>query len=451
VVGLAQDAATPKLVSVSGRSLLAVPPQAEGFAGEVAELDGQAVRLVEKTHASAAAVRTLMPSLTPEPLGTAPSFGFGDRIGLATPGHVRALQSARSTLRPVLAQQSARELARTGRSFEDVLDAATWGALEAGWTAGYGADADHLGTADEVENARLAGFTMLTLDPSAHVDEPARAAGGNDLEAKIAALPWDILEDNWAGLRARHATAASDEVIARTTALFGRALAHLVELARPVDPGATDIEVSIDETAVPTTTFEHLFLAVELRRLGVGLTSLAPRFPGRWEKALDAAGDFDEIARAIRAHSEIAAEHGPYKLSVHSGSDKFAVYEIVARETGGLVHVKTSGTSYLEALRVVARVEPALFREILAVSHERFELDRASYELSPGAHVPSGDRELLPLLDDAGARQGLHVTYGAVLSNPQIAAALTRALEGAAEAYAQTLEHHLGRHLALLR
>ena len=28
------------------------------------------------------------------PLGLAPSFGFGDRLGLATPGHVEAMRAA---------------------------------------------------------------------------------------------------------------------------------------------------------------------------------------------------------------------------------------------------------------------------------------------------------------------------------------------------------------------
>ena len=58
--------------------------------------------------------------------------------------------------------------------------------------------------------------------------------------------------------------------------------------------------------------------------------------------------------------------------SIHSGSDKFAVYPIMGRLSGEHLHVKTAGTSYLEALRVVCRTEPALFREIVAFARERF-------------------------------------------------------------------------------
>lgn len=63
----------------------------------------------------------------PQPLGLAPSFGFGDRLGLATTGQLAGLSAADVHVVPVLAQQSARELERTGRTFEDVLAAAIAG------------------------------------------------------------------------------------------------------------------------------------------------------------------------------------------------------------------------------------------------------------------------------------------------------------------------------------
>jgi hypothetical protein len=292
---------------------------------------------------------------------------------------------------------------------------------------------------------------MFTLDPSAHVDEAARSATATELERAVEALPWEALEDDWPAMQSRHRASADELAVARAAAVFGNAIAHVVQLARLLDGATRDIEVSVDETSAATTPFEHLFLAVELRRLGVELTSLAPRFPGRWEKALDVDGDFGAIRHAVCAHAAIAAEHGRYKLSVHSGSDKFSVYALLAEETGGAVHVKTSGTSYLEALRVVAEADPDLFREILAVARARFELDRSSYELSAEAHVPAAADDLAALLDDPGARQGLHVTYGAVLSDPQVGPAVIAALNGAADEYARVLEAHLGRHLSLLQ
>lgn len=378
-------------------------------------------------------------ALRPTRVGTTSSFGFGDRTGRATPGHVRALRSSGTRLVPVLAQQSARELERTGRTFAEVLDAARAGATEAGWSGPFGADADHLRTVDEVTAALGAGYTMLTLDPSAHVDE-----ADGDLDRRVRALPWSALEDDWRSLRRRHSD-GDDETVARAAVLFSRALAHVVELARAVGSAEVDLEVSVDETAAATTPFQHQFLAVELRRLGVRFTSIAPRFAGRWQKGVEVDGSLEEIRASIAAHGRVAEEQGGYKLSIHSGSDKFAVYPLLA-ELAPRVHVKTSGTSYLEALRVVADAEPELFRAILDVARERFAIDRASYELSPAAGVPDHAD-----LNDPGARQGLHVTFGAVLSHPVVGPALLAALDTHAESYGGALERHLGRHLEALR
>ncbi len=66
-------------------------------------------------------------------LGLEPSFGFGDRLGLATPGHLQALLSAGGDIRPIFAQQSIREMRRTGRSAEDVMQDAQQAAAKAGY------------------------------------------------------------------------------------------------------------------------------------------------------------------------------------------------------------------------------------------------------------------------------------------------------------------------------
>jgi tagaturonate epimerase len=433
----------PSIVEVEGRRLLSL------------EAAGEPARLVPLTAAAAAQVRELLPELRPRPLGTGlSSFGFGDRLGLATAGHVRALRASASRLAPVFAQQSARELERTGRTWDDVLAAAIWGALESGWTAGYGADADHLRTEAEVEAAVTAGFTMLTLDPSAHVDADAGQAEGTTLERSVRALPWDALEDDWDALRRRHAHAGADELgVARAAATFGAALAHVTTLSRTaarVADGPLDVEVSVDETDVPTSVLAHRFLAIELERLGVLFTGLAPCFPGRWEKGVDIDGDLDEIASAFAAHAQVASEHGGYKLSVHSGSDKLAVYPLLGLLDGPW-HVKTSGTSYLEGLRVVASVDPPLFREILTVAGRSLEQDRRSYAIAPTARVPDGssleDAALPALLDDPDVRQCLHVTFGTVLSDAQLGAAVRDTIERSSATYAELLERHFVRHL----
>jgi hypothetical protein len=62
----------------------------------------------------------------------------------------------------IFAQQSIREMARTRRTPEQVMDDATWGAFQAGWREPVGADADHLKTTDDVDRCCAAGFTFFT-------------------------------------------------------------------------------------------------------------------------------------------------------------------------------------------------------------------------------------------------------------------------------------------------
>src|SRR5688500_2151626 len=113
-----------------------------------------------------------MPDNRPVPLGLNPSFGFGDRLGLATPGHVAAMRRAGKGVAPIYAQQSIREMTRTQRSPEQVMRDALRGAAESGWgeSEPQGADADHLKTPQDVDRTAAAGFCFFTIDPSDYVD-----------------------------------------------------------------------------------------------------------------------------------------------------------------------------------------------------------------------------------------------------------------------------------------
>src|SRR5215468_9887005 len=98
-------------------------------------------------------------------LGLQPSFGFGDRIGLATPGHIESMKRAGAGFAPIFAQQSIREMNRTGRTPREVVGAAVHGMEQCGWTAPNGADADHLKTNADVDITAAEGFTFFTIDP----------------------------------------------------------------------------------------------------------------------------------------------------------------------------------------------------------------------------------------------------------------------------------------------
>lgn len=463
-----QDVEYAALAGYPPRLAVLAPPGGERA---LADLDGERSAAADGTllvgprsPRNLAGLRRRLEWLRPRPLGVRTSAGFGDRLGLATPGHIRALRAVGGKIAPIFAQQSIREMTRTGRAAQDVVDDAVWGAFTEGWREGLGADADHLKTPEDVDRCLAAGFTTFTIDPGEHVDPGADAADAASLRASVAALPWADLEDNEAALRGRylgrgfdleHLRIAFDEpTLLRAAAKYGRAVAHVARmerhLRRAAGTSAVEVEVSVDETDTPTTPAEHLWVASELRRLGVRWVSLAPRFIGRFEKGVDYIGDLPALEGEMAAHAALARHLGPYKLSLHSGSDKFSVYPIAAAEARGLVHLKTAGTSWLEALRTVAAVDPALFRAMYAFARERYETDRASYLVSGElgraplpADVPEG--QLAALLDQLDPRQILHVTFGSILS--RFKDSLLGLLRANPEAHARNLEAHFIRHL----
>jgi len=440
-----------------------------GFIGEAREVivDGTAMKLMlgRTNAANAAALRGALPFLRPRTLGLRKSAGCGDRLGLATPGHIRAIR--RSTMLPILAQQSIRENARTGRTPQEVMDDAMWAVFQEGWRDGFGADADHLKTTADIDSCAAAGFTFYTIDPGEHVDNEADTAPVESLRQKVASLPWGELETNWGALwrqlgarpidLSRFVVSLSEEDLLRAAAKYGRVVAHTVKmyrhLERVMDGKPFELEMSVDETETVTTLAEHILIAHELNRLGVKWVSLAPRYVGAFEKGVDYIGDLVEFERSFAEHLAVARAFGPYKLSLHSGSDKFSIYPIVARLAGELVHLKTAGTSYLEALRAIAQINPSLFRQIVAFARERYSIDRASYHVSaqvekmPEENALSDDK-LATLLDDFHAREVLHVTFGSVLRHADLRELLFATLRSDEEVYYRMIETHFNKHFA---
>ena len=126
-------------------------------------------------------------------------------------------------------------------------------------------------------------------------------------------------------------------------------------------------------------------------------------------------GDLDALRADLAGHAAIARAFGPYKLSLHSGSDKFSVYPLAMEATGGMVHLKTAGTSMLAAQQAIAMTDPALFRQLYALAFERFAVDRASYHISADpARAPQPDR----LADGDLNRLGFSTTLAASSPRP---------------------------------
>lgn len=390
------------------------------------------------------ALRSVL-SLAPQRCDRPASFGTGDRLGWLSRAQIEALRLY--PVFPILAQQSPRELERTKRDFRDVLLQAAWGVLASGYAGAFGADADHIKTAEQLREAVEAGYTMFTLDLSEHLRQPAprepsplaraivEAHAGHRLS--VADGQGYILEEG----RLWKAAQRYEPALEAAIALVGQLRAWRREF---------DLEISVDEAEEETTPEDHVFVVEYLRRRGVDLWSLAPRFPGRFEKGVDYIGEVEAFARALRLHVAISRALDGYRISLHSGSDKFRIYRAFAEITGGRFHIKTSGTSWLQTLRVIARVDPGLFAELYRTSLDHLEESRKAYPISLRREdlpleLPSNPEQLL---EHPAARQLLHISYGVLLD------AYREALQGALEAHWEELEtavrEHICRHLDAL-
>lgn len=460
------------IADVAGeRSLVARAAEAAqlvswGFEGTIEQGTGSVELYGPLSPRNAAAARAAVPMLRPQPIGLRTSAGTGDRLGVATAGHVRAFQSAGKRLVPVFAQQSIREMDRLGRTPQEVLDAATFGCIEAGWQGPVGADADHLKTTQDIDRCLAAGYSLFTIDVGDFVTNSA----GVPSDDALAALPWAELEDDLAAARRRYRELrvpgpdgdiiVSETDLAHAMAKYGRAVAVGTQLYRHVVDRADhpiEVEIAVDETDEPTTPAEHLYIATELHRLGARWVSFAPRHFGSFEKGVEFVGDLPRLFASIRRHAAIAQALGPYKIGMHSGSDKFSIYEGLTEATSGLVHLKTSGTSYLVALGVVAAKDPSLFRACYARSSEAYRSARASYQVSAttsSAPDPDAvrDVDLEALLHEPATRQILHVGYGAVLRDPEggpsaTGTAVRQLLADSRGDYYEAVADHIARHL----
>jgi hypothetical protein len=409
------------------------------------------------TH-NAAVLRSALPWLAPVPVGLCKSIGCGDRLGIATSGHVDAVRTGE--MFPVFAQQSIREMQRAGRTPQQVMDDVLWGVLETEYQSGWGCDADHVKTPQAIDDCIAAGFIGFTLDPSEYVDNTAQTDNEAALLVKFAALPWSQLETTPADFISRYLTSTptpvedmNEAAIMRAACKYGWALAHVVLLARHIaaqlNSTPYDLEISVDETDTPTSALEHYVIASELVRLNIPFTGLAPRFIGRFEKGVDYIGDLTAFEVDFAAHARIQQHFVSYKLSIHSGSDKFSLYPIIAQYANPHVHLKTAGTSWLEALRVLAKYEPLHFRNWLTYALKCYPQDMASYHVSaqPG-QVPRNctDTDLVTLLDDFDTRQILHVTFGSLLG--RFREDIYAQLDRYQSEYRAGLKAHFIRHIA---
>ena len=130
-----------------------------------------------------------------------------------------------------------REMARTQRTPQGVMDDATWGIFQEGWQKGVGADADHLKSPADIDVCLAAGFSFYTIDPGEHVDNRAETADLNLLRELAEKLPAEV-EPGASGLLDKDFDIEGlllhfDEYsLLRAAVKYGRAISHVATMYR---------------------------------------------------------------------------------------------------------------------------------------------------------------------------------------------------------------------------
>ncbi len=442
-------------------------PLFEKFEGEV--IPGGRGKICPLNHNNSQSLREVFSFTAPRShKGESITIGLGDRLGLASIGHLRLAKEYKFF--PVLAQQSIRELNLTGRTYKDVLDSASWSVFQEGYKDGFGADGDHLKTHEEVKMALECGFTMITLDCSDHIDNTVYGLDEGQIEQKYSLIDKpikDALEEKYLNKTREISNniniTFNDLDFKKIVLVYLKTIEHATsiykDLLAPLGD-KIDFELSIDETLFTTSTAAHYLVAAELIDRGVKISSLAPRFCGEFQKGIDYIGDRDQFREEFTEHFLIS-QHFAYKISVHSGSDKFSVFPIIGQVTKGKYHLKTAGTNWLEALRVIGLKDPDLFREIYNFGAKNLEEAKKYYAIKAGSGDiisldPISDTGIPALLDDENVRQILHVTYGLILQTKSeddqylFRDRIYDLLNTHEEAYSKALYDHIGRHVKKL-
>ena len=313
------------------------------------------------------------------------SLGVGDRFGHQGPAQLRAFQEAASHGVDVIPSwnKSDREHETVRSEPMSVREEADDAVRVVGWDRPYFVDADHI---DLVTVDRyLDPCDFFTLDVASMIGRQPEAGAVGAFLVRHGELTTDITIPGLARPRAHDegigGRAASQYLAAVAEA--GRIYRH-VEAAKGAGTFVT--EVSLDETKMPQKPAELLLILAAIADEGVPMQTIAPRFSGRFNKGVDYVGDvaaFEaEFAHDVAVVTHAASTYGlpeNLKLSVHSGSDKFSIFPAIHRvltKSGAGVHVKTSGTTWLEEIIGLAEAGGeglALAKDVYAAAFDRRE------------------------------------------------------------------------------
>ena len=331
------------------------------------------------------------------------SFGIGDRFSRQGESLLRAIVKAKAQgveVTPVW-NKSNREHDIVGSEPLSTRAGADAAVKALGWEGAHFVDADHVNFKSVDRFIQHSDF--FTLDVANNI-------GGKSTEQEIAAFKKSCKtlgsEVHIPGLA--QPIAISDGVLGSVAQKYlaavkeaGKIYAHIESVK---GKGNFITEVSMDEVESPQTPIDMFFILKMIADKGIPVDTIAPKFSGRFNKGVDYEGEVAQFAREFEEDIfviDYAEKHfglpADLKLSIHSGSDKFAIYpamgKLIKKHNKGL-HVKTAGTTWLEEVIGLSISGPEglkMAKAIYAGAHKRKD------ELcGPYADVIDIDESLLP-------------------------------------------------------
>ena len=285
------------------------------------------------------------------------SFGIGDRFEHQGEAQLRAMQKASAKgiqVTPVW-NKSNREHNIVHSEPAGTRKEADSAVQTLGWTGPYLVDADHINLSNV--DRFIATSDFFTLDVAAFINKPASPESVMAFKKSCDSLGCRV---EVPGLE--ESILVTDALLDAMAAKFLAAVQEAGKIYRKIESvkgkGNFITEVSMDEVDIPQTPQDMFFILKMIADLGIPAQTIAPKFTGRFNKGVDYVGNVDQFAREFEQDIlviDYAVQHfglpANLKLSVHSGSDKFTIYPVMAsliqKHNKGL-HVKTAGTTWLE-------------------------------------------------------------------------------------------------------
>lgn len=285
------------------------------------------------------------------------SLGIGDRFSHQGVAQLRAIMKANQAgvdVSPVW-NKSNREHTYVHSHPADVRQEADAAVAKLGFTGKYFVDADHINLGTVAPFVETADF--FTLDVASFIGKESPVEAVN---AFVASCSKYIGKLTIPGID--HPIEVTEELLVKIAGKFLAATQQASEiysfLKEKKGEGNFITEVSMDEVESPQTPVDLFFILKMLADKGVPAQTIAPKFTGRFNKGVDYTGDVAQFAKEFEEDVLVidfaVKEFGlpaELKLSVHSGSDKFSIYPVMAaviKKYNKGIHVKTAGTTWLE-------------------------------------------------------------------------------------------------------